>query len=84
MNAKAKARDEAKPPVTPKVGIAAARYIRIPLFCAITGYTERAVEGKIAEGVWRQGEHFRRPEDGHILMDLEAYYQWVEKTKAAA
>ena len=60
------------------VAIAPARYVRLPIFEAITGYTERAVEGKIREAVWMEGIHYRRAPDGHILVDMEGYYKWVE------
>lgn len=55
-----------------------------PLFCALTGYTEKAVRREIKEGVWLQGRHYRKAPDGRITMDLQAYldlqayYAWVE------
>ena len=49
-----------------------------------TGYTKRAVEGKIAAGVWLEGVHFRRAPDGHILIDLEGYERWVENQRPGA
>lgn len=66
------------------IALAPARYVRIPVFCAITGYTERAVENKMREGVWREGQEYRRAPDGHILIDLHAYYRWVEGQSQAA
>jgi hypothetical protein len=44
----------------------------------LTGYTEKAVRGKIYEGVWVEGKHFRRAPDGNICINLEAYEAWVE------
>ena len=35
--------------------IAAARYIRLPLFERLTGYTQKAVRRKIETGVWLEG-----------------------------
>ena len=64
-------------------GVAVARYVRIPLFETVTGYTEEAVEMKIKKGVWREGTHYRRAPDGHILIDIEAFHAWVENQKAA-
>lgn len=61
-----------------------ARYVKLPLFEAITGYTEKAVRRKIEEGHWLEGKQFRRAPDGHILIDLEGYYQWVENPRQAA
>lgn len=60
------------------------RYVRTKRFAELTGYTENAVRGKIQEGVWIEGVHFRRAPDGHILVDLRAYERWVEGLTAAA
>jgi len=59
-------------------------WVLIPAFCALTGYTGRAVEGKIARGVWVEGIHYRRAPDGHITMNIQEYYRWVEGAKARA
>lgn len=58
-----------------------ARYVLIPLFSSLTGYTPKAIRRKIEDGVWVEGGQFRRAPDGHILMDLQGYYEWVEKRK---
>lgn len=50
------------------------RWMLLPLFCALTGYTEKAVRRKIEDGVWLQGRHFRKAPDGRINVDLQAYY----------
>ena len=55
------------------------RYVTISKFSELTGYTESAVRGKMNSGVWSEGIHYRRPQDGKPLMDMEAYYSWVEK-----
>jgi hypothetical protein len=54
------------------------RYILIPAFCALTGYSDKAVRRKIEDGVWIEGRQYRRAPDGHIQMDLEGYERWVE------
>jgi hypothetical protein len=54
------------------------RWMLLPLFCTLTGYTDKAVRRKIQDGVWLQGRHYRKAPDGHITMDLQAYYAWVE------
>lgn len=54
------------------------KYVLIPLFCALTGYTEKAVRRKIEDGKWIQGKHYRKAPDGHIMMDLEEINKWVE------
>ena len=62
----------------------AVRYVLLPLFEQLTGYTVKAVQRKIEEGVWREGHEFRRAPDGRILMDLEGFEKWVEGQKRAA
>lgn len=53
-------------------------WMLIPAFCALTGYTVKAVQRKIQDGVWLQGKHYRKAPDGHITMNLQSYYDWVE------
>lgn len=60
------------------------RYIRIALFTAQTGWTEKAVRRKIEDGVWVQGREYRRAPDGALLIDVEGYEKWVEGGAAAA
>lgn len=50
-----------------------ARYIRLPLFEQLTGYTQKAVRRKIEEGNWVEGKQFKRAPDGHILIDMQGY-----------
>lgn len=60
------------------------RYVLIRLFCASTGYTEKAVRRKIQSGVWLQGQVWRKAPDGRILMDMEGYNKWVEQQTSQA
>lgn len=53
-------------------------WMLLPSFCALTGYTEKAVRRKIEDGKWIEGRHYRKAPDGHITMNLQAYYKWVE------
>ena len=55
-----------------------ARYVRVHLFEALTGYSAKAVERKIASGVWMEGREFKRAPDGHVLIDMKGYERWVE------
>ncbi len=64
--------------------IAPADYIQVKLFSAITGYSPDAVYTKIKNGVWREGVHYRRAKDGHVLIHLPSYYAWVENQPQAA
>lgn len=64
--------------------VTAARYIRLPLFERMTGYTQKAVRRKIEEGHWLEGMQYMRAPDGHILIDMRGYELWVESQKRAA
>lgn len=59
-------------------GVTTIRYIRLPLFESLTGYTQKAVRRKIEDGVWIEGRQYRRAPDGHILIDMQGYEKWVE------
>lgn len=54
------------------------KWVLVPVFYNLTGYTDKAVRAKIEQGVWVQGKHYRKVPDGRITMDLQAYYLWVE------
>ena len=56
----------------------AVKWVLIPLFCNLTGYTDKAVRRKIEDGVWLQGKHYRKAPDGRVKISLPAYYEWVE------
>lgn len=58
------------------------QWVLIPVFCSLTGYTEKAVRRKIEEGVWIESTHYRRAPDGRITMDIREYYKWVEGVRA--
>lgn len=68
-----------KPTVTVSAhAVAPAKYVKLPLFEALTGYTEKAVRRKIEEGIWIEGRQYVRAPDGHILVSMEGYYRWAE------
>lgn len=56
-------------------------WVLLPMFCGLTGYTEKAVRRKIEDGVWLQGRHFRKAPDGRITMNIQEYYKWVEQAE---
>ncbi len=54
------------------------RYVLIPIFCALTGYTDKGVRCKIEDSKWIEGKHYRKAPDGHININMQEYYKWVE------
>jgi len=54
------------------------RYVQIPKAAELTGYTVKAIRGKIAQGIWRDGIECRKAPDGHRMIDLRGYERWVE------
>jgi len=57
--------------------VAPAPFVRISLAAVITGYTEKAIRRKIADGVWREGAVWRKAPDGSILISIKGYTEWV-------
>jgi len=64
--------------------IVAARYVLLPKFVELSGYTVKAIQRKIETGAWLEGREYRRAPDGHILVDLEGFERWVENQRRAA
>jgi hypothetical protein len=60
------------------------KYLRIHLFAAQSGWTEKAIRRKIEDGVWTAGREYRKTPDGNIVIDVEGYEKWVEGGKAVA
>ena len=56
-----------------------APYVTITVASSITGYSAKAIRRKIESGVWLEGREFRRAPDGHVLISLKGYQQWVEQ-----
>lgn len=59
-----------------------ADYVTIPIASAMTGYSAKAIRRKIEAGVWLEGREFRRAPDGHVLISVKGYEQWVERGRA--
>lgn len=53
-------------------------------FCEMKGYTKKAVEQKIAKGVWRLDEHYIKAPDGKIHIIMDAYYSWLRSERPSA
>lgn len=60
------------------------RYVTISKFATESGYSEDAIRTKIRDGIWREGQEWRKAPDGRVLVDVEGYYRWVEAGKALA
>ena len=54
-------------------------YVVIDRAAEITGYSRRAIEEKIAKGVWLEGVVWRKAPDGRRLISLQGFQQWVEQ-----
>jgi len=57
------------------------RYVTIKKFAEESGYSERAIRGKVHDGVWLKDAVWVKAPDGRILIDVEGYYAWVEDSK---
>lgn len=66
-------------PDTVAVSLPPAPYVTITVASSITGYSAKAIRRKIENGVWLEGREFRRAPDGHVLISLKGYQQWVEQ-----
>lgn len=65
-------------PTLASVGLVPPRYVQLRVAELLTGYTEKAMNAKIDEGIWREGKEWRRAPDGRRLVDLQGYERWVE------
>jgi hypothetical protein len=54
------------------------RYVTVKKFAAESGYTEDAIRAKLKNGVWLEGQIWRKAPDGRNLIDVQAYERWVE------
>ena len=53
------------------------KYKTISAMAQETGYSEKAIRLKIANGIWPDGIKVKAP-DGRILISVEGYNEWVE------
>lgn len=54
------------------------RFVTIPKFAELSGYTPDAVRSKIRDGIWKPGREFIKAPDGRVLIDTEGFSVWVE------
>ena len=64
--------------------IAPARFVKPPVFEALTGYTTEAINTKIKRGVWLEGFEVVRAPDGNIRLDMQGYERWAAGLPRAA
>jgi hypothetical protein len=79
-----KTRRDAVSPMAPPVRTKPARFVRLALAEALTGYTVSAMETKIARGVWLEDFEYVRAPDNAILIDMEGYELWATGHRRAA
>lgn len=54
------------------------RYVTIPKFEELSGYSADAIRTKISRGVWLEDRVWKRAPDNRILIDIEGYELWAE------
>jgi hypothetical protein len=59
-------------------------FVTIKKLADLTGYTTRAIQSKLYEGVWQEGRHYRKAPDGRVHISLKAYSAWVEGKQVGA
>jgi hypothetical protein len=58
-------------------------WVRISKAAELTGYTVAAIESKIRDGVWLEGQVWAKAPDGRILISIEGYNSWAAPTTAS-
>ena len=53
-------------------------WVKLKKAAQCTGYTERALYGKISRGQLEEGIHWIKAPDGRLLIDMDALTQWIE------
>lgn len=57
--------------------ISLAPFVTIRQMAAASGLTERAIERKIADGVWLAGSEYMKAPDGRIYISVAGFSKWV-------
>lgn len=70
--------DVCAPNLDPQYVVTPSRYVRIALASARTGFSVKAIQRKIEDGVWVEGREWVRAPDNCILIDMEGYEAWVK------
>ena len=69
--------------VETRVTVRPARYVKLPLAEAVTGFSVAAMETKIARGVWLENREYVRAPDKSVLIDLQGYELWAAGQRRA-
>lgn len=59
------------------------KWVTIRKASELIGYSEDAVRSKIKRGEWREGALWQKAPDGRVLINTEAFIEWVEKGACA-
>lgn len=54
------------------------RYVLVEKMAELTGYTPKAIDKKIDDGIWIKGREWIKAPDGRRFVDVEGFNKWVE------
>jgi len=54
------------------------KWVLIPRFSSLSGYSEKAIQRKREAGVWLENVHWKKAPDGRIFINIEQVDKWVE------
>lgn len=58
--------------------------VTLKKYAEMSGYTEKALRGKIDTGVWVQGLHYFRAPDRHIIINIQEVEKWQRNERQQA
>jgi hypothetical protein len=61
------------------ITVTAARFVTVDLASSMTGLSASAIRTKIARSIWVEGREYVRAPDGHLMIDLRGYEEWVQQ-----
>lgn len=66
-----------------KVDLKPAKWVRLPLFCALTGHTPNTAKHMRAQGVWKLGVHYKGGPEGPrcLYYNIEAIDKLITEHK---
>jgi len=65
-------------PTYAAVGLVPPRFVQPWVAAFLTGYSEKAINGKMDAGVWREGREWKKAPDGKRLVDMQGFELWVQ------